>query len=141
MEKLMEFIRNFTGKHLDEREIRAMSPLTLAYIGDTIYDLIVRSYLVMAKPGTVHSLHVKAINFVNAGAQSGMLSKIMDELTEEEKSIVRRGRNAKAGTVPKNANVGDYRRATGLEALLGYLYLSGKEERLIELARLILSNN
>ena len=137
----MEFIRDFTGRHLDEREIRAMSPLTLAYIGDTIYDLIVRSYLVMAQSTTVHSMHVKAINFVNAGAQSGMLSKLMDELTEDEKSIVRRGRNAKSGTVPKNADVGDYRRATGLEALFGYLYLSGKEERLIELARLILSNS
>jgi len=140
MEILLEFLKDLTGKALEDKDVRNMSPLTLAYIGDTIYDLIVRSYLVMAYPTTVHQLHHKAIEFVNAGAQSDTLNEIIERLTEDEKNMVRRGRNAKSGTVPKNADIGDYRRATGLEALLGYLYLSGKMERLTEIAGWILDN-
>jgi ribonuclease-3 family protein len=117
-----------------------MSPLTLAYIGDTIYDLIVRSYLVMVHPTTVHQLHHKATEFVNASAQSDTLNEIIERLTKDERNMVRRGRNAKSGTVPKNADIGDYRRATGLEALLGYLFLSGRIERLTEIAGWILNN-
>lgn len=140
MEILLEFLKNFTGKYLEERDIRTMSPLTLAYIGDTVYDLIVRSYLVITQSTTVNQLHHRATEFVNAGAQSDTLNDIMERLTEVERNIVRRGRNAKSGTVPKNADVGDYRRATGLEALLGYLYLSGNMERLTEIASWILND-
>ena len=117
------------------------NPLVLAYIGDTIYDLYVRTVLVNTDGGGVNRLNKLAAGTVNAKAQSDAAVKIMDVLTEEEQSIFRRGRNAKPGTTPKNMSVGDYHRATGLEALLGYLYLTGEDERIEELITMILDGN
>lgn len=105
-------------------------PLTLAYIGDSVYELYIRERLLSMGVTNVHLMHDRAINYVKAKAQAEGLRRIMDILTEEELDIVKRGRNAKSYTVPKNANIQDYRHATGLEALLGYLYLKRDNERL-----------
>ncbi|NLJ40465.1 MAG: Mini-ribonuclease 3 [Clostridiales bacterium] len=127
------------GNPMEESQVKMMNPLVLAYIGDTINDLLVRTYLIMTSNVTVHNLHYQAINFVSAGAQAHILEGILERLTEDEKNIVRRGRNAKAGTIPKNADIGEYRYATGFEALLGYLYLTGQTDRLMEIGGWILT--
>lgn len=105
--------------------------LELAYLGDTIYDLHVRRRLV-ARGGRVQAMHRRAVALVNAHAQSEALSRIEDELNEEERSVVRRARNAHQ-TPPRHADAADYHRATSLEALIGYLYLTGRTERLEQL--------
>jgi len=115
------------------RDVRRMNALALAYVGDTVYDLFVRTQLACTRALPVHDLHVQASERVNAGAQARAAHALMDEFTEEERAIFRRGRNAKSRTVPKNADVGDYRAATGLEAVLGFLYLTGREDRAFEL--------
>ena len=108
-----------------------ISPLTLAHLGDTAYEMYVRSHLVAQYPGhTTHELHRRATRLVRASAQAYTVKRIMDELTEEEASVFRRGRNMHNATVPKHANIADYRAATGFEAVLGYLYLQQKDERL-----------
>lgn len=140
MKELLERLEKRLDKKLDELDVRMIHPLVLAYIGDTIYDLFVRTYLVMAYDVPVNQLHVKAINFVRAKGQADTLRHIENFLTKEELDIVRRGRNAKPGTLPRNATVADYRLATGFESLLGYLYLSGKDERLFEIMDYILES-
>ncbi|NMA02205.1 MAG: ribonuclease III [Clostridia bacterium] len=107
--------------------------LTLAYIGDGVYELFVRRRMLENEGIKAHNLHRQAIKRVNAQAQANLLKKLKDELNEEEEAIARRGRNAKSGQIPKNANVGEYRLATGLEALVGYLFLKGQWERIEEL--------
>ncbi|MGE4284721.1 MAG: Mini-ribonuclease 3 [Clostridia bacterium] len=109
------------------------SPLVLAYIGDAVYEMYIRTMLVKKGNMPVHKLHRQATLFVKAKAQSDMIHRIESYLTEEEHTVFKRGRNAKSGTVPKNADLNDYRHATGFEALLGYLYLSKKTKRLIEI--------
>mgnify|MGYP000874269717 FL=1 len=136
--ELLDYIRNSTGKTFDQAQVQMMHPLVLAYVGDTVYDLFVRTYLIHTYDIPVHQLHMKSISFVKAGSQSETLHDIDELLTEEEKYIVRRGRNAKSGTIPKNADVTEYRWATGFESLLGYLYLTGQEERLCEILRFVL---
>lgn len=135
---MLEYIQKRTGRVLDEAGVRRLHPLVLAYIGDTIYDLFVRTYLIHTYDVPVHRLHVKSIGFVKAGSQSETLHNIEALLSEDEKDIVRRGRNAKSGTVPKNADVTEYRWATGFESLLGYLYLTGREERICEIIGYVL---
>jgi len=141
MSILLKELKEITGTPLEENEVRMMSPLVLAYIGDTIYDLLVRSYLIMTRKVTVHNLHHQAIGFVSAGAQANTLEGIYEKLTDQEKNIVRRGRNAKSGTVPKNADINEYRYATGFEALLGYLYLTDRTDRLMEIGKWIIESN
>ena len=114
-----------------------LSPLVLAYIGDTVYDLFVRTYLISTTTHTAHGLHVKAAGYVCAASQARAYHAIADKLTEDETAVFKRGRNMHSATVPKNADVGDYRTATGLEALFGYLYLSGEDERLTQLMAMI----
>lgn len=138
MNGLLDYIRSSTGKTYDLAQVRMMHPLVLAYIGDTVYDLFVRTYLIHTYDVPVHQLHVRSISFVKAGSQSETLHNIDELLSEDEKYIVRRGRNAKSGTVPKNADVTEYRWATGFESLLGYLYLTGQEERLVEIMGYVL---
>ncbi len=121
-----------------DRPPALLNPLVLAYIGDTVYDLYVRTYLIHKTDFKAHGLHVRAASHVCAAAQAGALSRIKDMLTDEELAICRRGRNAHVNTVPKNANPADYRDATGLETLVGYLYLSGRDERLNGLMSIIL---
>jgi len=110
-----------------------VNPLVLAYLGDTLYDLYVRTQLVCATHAQAGRLHKQAIHYVKAAGQARALLFLMDQLTEKEAAIVRRGRNAKSPTVPKNSTVTDYRHATAFEALLGYLYLAGETQRAEEL--------
>ncbi|MCM1175263.1 MAG: ribonuclease III [Blautia sp.] len=122
--------REFACKEVD---IRAYSPLTLAYIGDAVYDLIIRTVVVERANRPADKLHKTVIRYVNAGAQAQMAMAVEAELTEEEDAVYHRGRNAKSCTSAKNASIADYRKATGLEALFGYLYLRGETDRLLAL--------
>lgn len=117
-------------------DIKQYSPLTLAYIGDAVYDLIVRSVVVERANRSANDLHKQAIRYVNAGAQSALIKALEPDLTEEEQAVFHRGRNARSYTKAKNASTGDYRRATGFEALIGYLYLCGRNERILELLQI-----
>ncbi len=114
------------------------SPLVLAYIGDAVYELIIRTIIVNRGNCPVNQMHKKSSSLVKAGAQAEMIHLIMDELTDKEQAVYKRGRNAKSATAAKNATIQDYRTATGFEALVGFLYLNGEKERLIELAALAL---
>jgi len=117
------------------RDPRSLPALTLAYIGDTIYDLYVRTLLAETMEAHVHELHLAAAQHVCAAGQAAAYRRIEPLLNEQEQAAFRRGRNAHSGTVPKNARVRDYRVATGLEALLGHLYLIGEDARIGELMR------
>ena len=121
--------------HLEDQDLRSYSPLTLAYIGDGVYELIIRTILVKKGNCPVNRLHKKASSLVKASAQSAIIEKIEEELTQEEHDIYRRGRNAHSPTMAKHASMSDYRRATGFEALMGYLYLKEDYERMISLVR------
>lgn len=121
---------------IKEVDIKTYSPLTLAYIGDGIYDLIIRSIVVGRGNTRANELHHKTSHIVKAHTQAEMAEKLLPHLTEEENSIYRRGRNAKSPTMAKNATMSDYRKATGFEALMGYLYLTDQFERIIELVKI-----
>lgn len=114
-----------------ETDIRTYSPLTLAYIGDAIYDLVIRTVVVERANQSANNLHKKTVRYVNARVQAKMVEAVESELTEEEAAVYHRGRNAKSYTSAKNASIIEYRKATGLEALCGYLYLTGQQERLL----------
>lgn len=114
---------------------RQFSPLVLAYIGDSIFDLVVKTKIVTAGNTQVNKMNRAASSIVKAESQSKMIGYLEDKLTEEEGSVYKRGRNAKSYTSAKNASISDYRRATGFEALMGYLYLSGQYERMCELIK------
>lgn len=118
-----------------EIDIRSYSPLALAYIGDAIYDLVIRTIVVERGNTSANKLHRKTVNYVNARIQAQMIEALTDELTEEERVVYKRGRNAKSYTTAKNASVIEYRKATGFEALCGFLYLTGKQERMLALVK------
>lgn len=118
-----------------ERDVRAYSPLTLAHIGDSVYDLIIRTVIVERANRPVNDLHRLAVRYVKAESQAQMILALMEELTPEEEAVYRRGRNAKPHTTAKNASLADYHKATGFEALLGYLYLTHQTERLLYLVK------
>ncbi len=118
------------------KDIRTYSPLTLAYIGDAVYDLVVRSVLVNRGNTAVNNLHKRASAIVKAPAQAAIAASIMDDLTDEEKDIYRRGRNSKPHTKAKNASTIEYLEATGLEAVVGFLYLKGDMDRALNLIKL-----
>ena len=122
--------------HLGDQDLRSYSPLTLAYIGDGVYELIIRTILVKKGNCPVNRLHKKASSLVKAGAQSAIMEVIEEELTPEELSVYRRGRNAHSPTMAKHATMADYRRATGFEALMGYLYLKEDYTRMLTLVRM-----
>ena len=122
--------------HLEDQDLRSYSPLTLAYIGDGVYELIIRTILVKKGNCPVNRLHKKASSLVKAGAQSAIMEVIEKELTEEELSVYRRGRKAHSPTMAKHATMADYRRATGFEALMGYLYLKEDYTRMLTLVRM-----
>lgn len=125
-------------KEFDIKPIDVMNlhPLVLAYIGDAVYEVYVRTMLVTNKKTNVNMLHKMSVKYVKAKAQSDIIHKISELLTQEEQDIVRRGRNAKSATVPKHAEISDYRYSTGFEALIGYLYLLNNTERLMEILKL-----
>lgn len=120
---------------LKEQDARQYSPLTLAYIGDAVYEMIVRTILVERGNAPVNVLHKHASKLVKAEAQADSYHRIKEMLTEEEMSVFRRGRNAKSYTSAKNATIGDYRVATGFEALFGFWYLTGQTERMLTVAK------
>lgn len=124
----------------DESEINQMSPLTWAYVGDSVFELYIRTKFVNETNLKPHELHIKAISFVKAGAQANMLHKIYDKLSEEEQNIVRRGRNAENHHLPKNANIQEYMHSTAFEALLGYLYLCKKYDRVEEIIKMAINS-
>lgn len=126
MEELMNLERS-------EEEINMLSPLTWAYVGDCVYELYIRTKLVNQTNLKPHKLHIETIKHVKAKAQAKRLEEIYEKLTEKEKEIVRRGRNAQSHHLPKNANVQEYHYATAFEALIGYLYLIKKFKRLKEI--------
>jgi len=138
MEKSIAQIMGYMKEQfkLEEVDIKTYSPLTLAYIGDCIYELVIRSMLVMHGNQAVDKLHKKASKLVKASAQSAMIEVLKPHLTEDERVIYKRGRNAKSFTVAKNATLIDYRRATGFEAVMGYLYLQEDMERIVDLVKI-----
>ena len=137
MEKSLMLKETFLKEFgLEEQDLRTYSPLTLAYIGDAIFELVVRTVLVERKNTQPEKLHKAATKIVKAETQALMIEALKEELTEEEMSVYKRGRNAKAVTRAKNATMSEYRRATGFEALMGYLYLKGEIKRMVELIHL-----
>ena len=137
MEKsVSELIQSF-GQLFDlhEVDVKTYSPLTLAYIGDGVYELIIRTILVSQGNSQANKLHQRASHLVKASAQAAMSEVLKDELTEEELAVFKRGRNAHSGTMAKHATMSDYRRATGFEALMGYLYLQKEWERMFYLVK------
>lgn len=135
---LAEYISNTYG--FKEHDPGTLSPLTLAFIGDTIFDLIVRTRVVTRGNAPVNRLHKSASRIVNAGTQAAIIHELIPDLTEEELAIYRRGRNAKPHSTAKNASNNDYKSATGLEALIGWLYLKGHLARITELLLPIIPN-
>ena len=118
---------------IEQKDIRTYSPLTLAYIGDAVFDIVIRSILVNKGNTPVNKLHQRASQVVKAQSQAAMVLALMDQLTEAEADWYRRGRNSKPHTKAKNASTMDYLEATGFEAVLGYLYLTGDMDRICEL--------
>lgn len=118
---------------IEQKDIRTYSPLTLAYIGDAVFDIIIRSILVNKGNTPVNKLHQRTSQVVKAQTQAAMVLALMDQLTEAESDWYRRGRNSKPHTKAKNASTMDYLEATGFEAVLGYLYLTGDMDRICEL--------
>lgn len=114
-------------------DVNMLSPLVWAYVGDSVYEMFIRTNLVNTSNAKPHKLHLESIKFVKAKSQAETLEKISESLTDKEKEIVRRGRNAENHHVAKNSSIADYSKATAFEALLGYLYLTFQDERLAEI--------
>lgn len=139
MEKSVEFEFDSYMHELfqmEEVDIHSYSPLTLAYIGDSIYDLIIKSLVINKGNRQVNKLHKETSSLVQAKAQSLMMRAIQEHLTEEEHAVYKRGRNTKSISPAKNQSITDYRRATGFEALLGYLYLKKEWRRMLDLVKI-----
>ncbi len=120
---------------LPKIDIADYSPLTLAYIGDSVYELIIRTNLVYEGNAPVNKLNKKASRYAKAATQAQMIESVMEDLSEEEMAVYKRGRNAHSYTKAKNATAADYRKATGFEALVGYLYLQKKFDRIMEIVK------
>lgn len=123
-----------------EQDIKSYSPLVFAYIGDCVYELIIRCKLVLDANEQVQKLHKKATSFVKAETQAKIVVSVMDDFDEDEMAVYKRARNAKVHTTPKNGKIGEYHKATGFEAVIGYLYLMGKEDRILYLVKKGLAN-
>ena len=133
MEASLKHLKELFG--LKDKDIRTYSPLTLAYIGDAIYELIIRSVLVEKGNMQVNKLHQRASRLVKASAQSAIIEKLKDSLTEEEMAVYKRGRNTNIATVSKHVDVVEYKKATGFECLIGYLYVTKNNNRLDEIVK------
>jgi len=123
---------------LDESVLREYSAVVLAYIGDAVFELLVRTHIVAGGQRKIKDIHQDTVELVKAESQAKVVRQLFNELTEDEQHIVKRGRNARS-KVPRSAETGDYRMSTGFEALLGYLYLKGEEDRLLYLVEKILN--
>lgn len=119
----------------EKEEVNIMSPLVWAYVGDAVYELYIRTYLVSTTKLNPHKLHIESIKYVKAAAQAKILEELMPDLSEEEQNIVRRARNTQNHHLPKNANVADYMYSTAFEGLIGYLYLTDQKKRLKEILK------
>lgn len=130
-------LKDYVVKNFGEAKtgLKNYSPLTLAFIGDAVYSLVVRTIVVDRGNVPVNRLHKETSFLVQAGSQAALAEALLPFLTEEEEAVYRRGRNAKSGSSAKNASIQDYRKATGMEALTGYLYLKGDMERIVTLLR------
>lgn len=131
---IMEYMKEVL--QIPKVDVRTYSPLSLAYMGDCVFELLIRTMLVSEANQQVNKYHKKAASLVKAEAQAELITRLLPHLTEEESTIYKRGRNAKSHTVAKNATTIDYRMATGFEALIGYLYLSERYERVIDLVKI-----
>lgn len=129
------FITEMGRTPLNEQGVRMLNPLKLAFLGDAIYEAYIRTYLVSEAVLTPHEMSKRAVRYVKASAQASLVIGIKEMLTEEEWTIVKRGRNQKSASVPKNALLSDYKYATGFEALIGYLHLTQNEDRIIEILK------
>lgn len=121
---------------LDEKEARNLNPQVLAFVGDGVYSLYIRHKVLLDENLQGRDLHSRVVNFVKASGQSNFIGKLLPMLSEEEVAVFKRARNHRTLSQSKNANIVDYKRATGLEALIGYLYLSGKNDRLNEILKI-----
>jgi ribonuclease-3 family protein len=130
-----ESLNTFLPGHMTEEEAGSYSPLVLAFLGDSVYELAIRTMLLHHGNASPNDLNKRKNRLVKAAAQSQMMEKIEPLLTEKEESIYKRGRNAKSYTMAKHATMADYRRATGFEALMGFLYLCGRTERYLTLIK------
>ena len=131
--KIDSYIKEQFG--IENVDIRTYSPLALAYIGDGIFDLVIRSLIVGKGNTKASQLHYQTSHIVKAETQAKIIEALENDLTEEEADVYRRGRNAKSHTSAKNASIQDYRKATGFEALMGFLYLTGQTDRMLYLIR------
>lgn len=134
----LSILENIKEKfELSDIDVNAYSPLALAFIGDCVFDLVVKTVVVERANRSANALHRKTSSIVKAESQARMAAWFLDNdiLSNEELAIYRRGRNAKSATTAKNASVGDYRKATGVEALIGYLYLNNRTDRLVDLIK------
>ena len=126
----------FQTMHMPEYDLRTYSPLTLAFLGDAVYELLIRTKVVVKANTNPNQLNKQSSSLVKAAAQAEMMHILMEHLTDEEMAVYKRGRNARSATKAKNASVIEYRIATGFEALMGYLYLQGKLTRIIDLVQI-----
>lgn len=118
-----------------EVDVRAYSPLTLAYVGDAVYEVVIRTVIAERANRAANELHKRAVKYVQAGTQAAMITALQEILTEDELAVFKRGRNAKSNTSAKNASITDYRKATGFEALIGFLYLTDDLDRVLFLVK------
>lgn len=136
MEESLTFLGQIKKSFVcEEVDVKTYSPLALAFLGDCVYDLIIRTVVVEQGNRSARDLHKRTSGYVKASTQAYMIEALQELLDEEEKTVYRRGRNAKSYTTAKNASVADYRKATGFEALIGYLYLQNRMERILELVK------
>ncbi len=139
MEESLSFLKKIKQEfHCEEMDIRSYSPLTLAFLGDCVFDLIVRTVVVERGNRATEALHKKKSSIVKAQTQAQMAEVLLEHLSEEELAVYKRGRNAKSYTTAKNASMKDYRKATGFEALIGYLYLLDEQDRILKLIQIAL---
>ncbi len=124
---------DFVDRNKDLSDVKMLSPLVWAYVGDSVYEVFVRTSLVNHSNAKPHKLHIESIKYVKAKAQADIVKKLDEFLSDDEKDIVRRGRNTENHHVAKNAEVADYAMSTGFEALIGYLYLTKQDKRLKEI--------
>ena len=128
-----DILTPFSSKTLNQDELRSLNPIKLAYVGDAIYELYIRTYILDKFNLKIKDINKKCITYVKATAQAQIVNHIIPMLNEEEQSIIKKGRNAPIHSYPKNTSIIEYKMATGYEALLGYLYLDGNTERIEEI--------
>ncbi len=128
-----EFLETLKLEALKQMDVQMLNPLKLAYLGDAVYEAYIRTYIISKYTMTPNEMSKLAVKYVKASAQAKIAMTLQNELSDSEWTIIKRGRNQKSGSVPKNAILSDYKYATGFEALIGYLYLVGEKARVYEI--------